>query len=306
MIRRICVSLACTIGIVSLVITTNGQCSDELPNNATLEKKHEFVKKSEADITKEKDYTHVLATLTENATFKVALDGDMTSGFSKADDYVTFTVLEDVYGRGHIYDPDNKVDVYKRCAVIPKGTKIYGVVDHANSRYPFSIGGKAKLFVTVRELKLDNGVNNSGVKVSIRFANPKRTPKPGDTNTHKKATRECKHSPGPCIVGRREKLKISASQIGAGAAAGLLIIQNNNSDEPNDAIGGVAALTFLDALSKSTGIDDLVNPPNALLKEKMIFDIETTEISSSNPVEVWVAVAPKAEEKAAAGQEKKP
>jgi hypothetical protein len=41
--------------------------------------------------------------------------------------------------------------------------------------------------------------------------------------------------------------------------------------------GPLAAVTFIQALAGASGIDGLVNPPNAELHKAMVFDVVTTE-----------------------------
>lgn len=283
---KLIVALTVCIGMSSLV---SAQCTD-LPQPADGKAKVLRVNKTSAEA--EKEYSHVLAVLDRDVRFKVTLSHDMTGGFTKTNDFVLFKTLENVYGVGQI-DTQNSaghsITIFKRCVLIPKDTSIYGLVDHANSRYPFSIGGKGKLFIMVNSLKLDNGIDNEGVLVKLRFSEPRLpSQRPENPNEHQGLTRACKHAQTTCIVGRRAKLKISPGAIGAGAATGLLLVKNGDDDDGQDAIGAIAALSFLESLSKASGIDDLVNPPDALLKKDMIFEIETGDVTPTNPIRLFV------------------
>jgi hypothetical protein len=234
----------------------------------------------------ERVYPFVRASITSQVRFKISLDNDITSGFTKTNDYIVFSVLENVYGTAEfediekIGDTEKKIPIKKRCVVIPKDTKVYGLVAHANSRYPFFIGGKAKLYVMVTKLKIDDG-SEQGQNIKIKFAEPLdgEQAKDKDENIIKK----CKYYNRECITGRREKLTFAPAIVGAGTASLLLTLDDGDTTQT------VAALTFLESLSKISGVDSLVNPPNATLKSKMIFDVITQE---EKPIQVWVSGLP--------------
>lgn len=233
-------------------------------------------------------FTHVRARITDDVTFKIQLDNELSSSFAKHSDVVSFTVLENVYGDAELPTPLLRADgksTYtvrrdKRCIVIPKQSKIYGVVDFARARYPFSIGGKPKVFVTVTEFKLENGD-----PIRIRFVLP---PSRIDVNgkTVKTGFKDCKVFRGQtCVVGRRQKLQFPATVFSAGTGAGLLLLKDDSTTN------AFAALSFIDTVSKGSGIQDLITPPDALLKTTMIFDVRTQGLRIK-PLEAWISLIP--------------
>lgn len=228
--------------------------------------------------------THILAGIDKDVSFKISLDSDLTSAFSKPSDFVSFTVMENVYGDASLPSFDTNGlktgTVPKRCVVIQKGAKIYGMIDVAHSRYPFNIGGKGKIFVTINNFKLEDGK-----PIYIKFVLP-----PALYDSHGKQSKngfkECKYYPGRmCIAGRREKLQFPPGAIAAGTSAGLLLLKD---DSTTNAIAG---LSFIDSISQVTGINSLVNPPNAGLNKDMIFEVITEGVNKFRPIEKWVDVA---------------
>ena len=264
------------------VAGVNAQCTD---NFTEADKARGFIEAKEKP--EETKYTHILVEITTNVRFKIALAGDITSAFSKANDYVPFTVAENVYGT-------TKTDPKKRCVVIPKDTKIYGLVDFAHARYPFNIGGKAKVFVTVRDFTMENGT-----LVRIKFVEPPMYGTPEEP--FKDVFRDCRRYPTrKCIAGRRDKLAFPTEIISAGASVGLLGLTKD------DTTGAVAGLSFIDSVGKVSGVDSLINPPNAQLKDKMIFDVETEGVSAKDSIAVWLPVKPEEPKKPAEEDKKKP
>lgn len=213
-------------------------------------------------------------TLKKDVKFKIALSHDQTSAMAKTGDYVQFTVLENVYGilcevtkdKDNNYKPTDNDG--KRIIVIPEKTKIFGIVDYAQSRYPFYVKGKAKLFIFVNSVTLE-----SGVIIPIQFAIPE-----GDFFANltpaqrRKIVRKCKTDPlKECITGRRAKLQLNTAII-AGVAGTIAAIVKDSTNG-----GIVASFTLLQSLS--AGANDLVNGPNAELpKEKSIYEVETTDV----------------------------
>ena len=220
-----------------------------------------------------KDEEKLDFTLEKDVRFKIALSHNQTSAVAKTGDYVQFTVLENVYGfqcekkkdENNIYQSADNDG--KRTIVIPKDTKIFGMVDYAQSRYPFWVRGKAKLFIFVNSVKLE-----SGVSIPIEFALPadefinKLTPA-----QKRKLLRKCKTDTlKQCITGRRAKLQLNTAII-AGVAGSIAAIVKDSTDG-----GIVAGFTLLQSLS--AGANDLVNGPNAEIpKDQSIYDVVTTE-----------------------------
>lgn len=256
------------------------QCTDNFTTDEQVLTYRLEAKKTE-DASSQKTFTHIFATFDRQERFKIALDSDITSAFYKPNDYIVFSVLENVYGTWKFYDEDTKKKYDKRCVVIPKDTKVYGNVDYANSRYPFYIGGKAKLFVTVKTIKLEDGT-----EIDIHFVEPPNQI-PG-IEPYKRVIKPCKHyKKRDCIAGRRSKPTLPPTVVGAGTGTGLLVVKDDKTTAT------IAGLTFIESLSKVTGIENLINPPNAELKAKMIFDVEIEGIKGNDGTTtkgVWVVV----------------
>jgi hypothetical protein len=87
-------------------------------------------------------------TLPKDTRIKLSLDVELTSAWVKRHDFVQFLVAQNVYG---------VADDGERIVIVPAGSKVFGVADFTRSRYPFFIKGKAKLYVYVNSLILENG-----------------------------------------------------------------------------------------------------------------------------------------------------
>ena len=218
--------------------------------------------------------------LVSGSHFKIKLVSALSSDFNKSNDQVLLEVLEDVYGTTEKFDITFRGKTIpvpaKRCLVIPKGTKLYGIVDRAKPSYPFYIGGKARLHIFVEDLILANGY-----QIKIDFADPitKVTP-------NKTLIRKCKREKNKnCLRGRRTKLKFSPAIVAVGAGTGIALAKDETTND-------IIALGFLQSLASATGVDSLVNPPNAAFNKDMIFDVKTTRESV-----VWVSLAKPATKK---------
>jgi hypothetical protein len=241
----------------------------------------------------ERQFSVAKVTLTPDMRFKVALDSEVSSSFAKFNDQIPFTVLQNVYANVTLPGLDGK-DVEKRCVVIPKGTKIYGVVDKAKAAYPLYLRGKSRLAVLVQQLELDSNesiVGNDRIErrsdvaekrtnpIEISFVEPKIEGSLRNKN-QKLLVRGCRiHEGGLCIVGRRPKLALPSNLLSP-VAEGYLFAQSDNG---TDVLGWV---TGLKAFGGLTGLTDLVNPPKASLSTGMVFDVKVTRDQS-----IWISVA---------------
>lgn len=266
---------------------------------------------------KKKVYTHVYVFLRDTQRFKVKLDGEHTGDFSKTNDLIPFTVLENVYGYANVPsavwvpnlpDPEDEEKLGKttvnaafankdkpvvvghwkttvtemKCLLIPVNSKIYGMVDHANSRYPFNIKRKGKLFVTLNKIKLE-----SGDEINLKFADAVEQGKPDPNVAAKPVVRGCRRfKDRPCITGRRTKFSFPAAVFGDTTTAGILIAQDEE-DKISETIG---FFSIIGALSKAANLEGYINPPNAALKAGMVFEVMTESPTGAWPGG-WVPIA---------------
>lgn len=262
----ILVAITCLGGVTPAL----AQCTQKLPDTRGKSLGDVISRPQDNDPKPETQFSHILAVVDAMEQFKISLNTDLESGFSRTNDLVPFTIEENVYGKALVpVFPVNRPRELReyRCLVIPKTTRIYGVVDRARSSYPFWIGGKAKLYIAVTEFKLEDGT-----RIYINFRESDYY-----NGRSKPTTKPCEQDPSKnCITGRRKKVAFPTPAIAAATGVGLLFA------EKDDTTRTIAGLTFLDALSTATGVDSLVNPPNATLKDKMIFNVSTLV-----PVKIW-------------------
>jgi hypothetical protein len=292
-------------------ISVSGQCLDEFTPKETNNGYREVYTRAETTDEKnkkkesgEKIISHVYVKLADETRFKISLDSDYSGAFSKADDIATFTVLENVYGIANmpedIFDRDaggrKEVKKTKRCVLIPKDSKVYGVVDWANSRYPFSLPRKGKIYITVSRVTLEDGS-----VVPITFAEP--ITQVANQKAFKRVIRKCKNfKTRECIEGRRPKIPFPTAALGDTASAAILVAGDS------DVSKGIGLFSVLTAMVKASGVGDVINPPNAELKAKMVFDVVTEK--GDGPNGGWVALSPPSKEKKDSeedeGKDKKP
>lgn len=269
----------------------SAQCSDvlseqELSDGYKYEDKPGLTEEEKKKLPSKPERVYsAIKVVTKDTRFKIALDTEVSAGFAKPNDAVPFTVLENVYVNVKVPDipdikdkPDiNKKLVEKRCVLVPKGTKVYGMVDKSKSPYPLYLRGKSRLGVLVHELRIESAESIYDKQpLNISFAEP-LAPGPA-RNPQKPQIRDCRiYTTRKCVVGRRPKLTLPPNVI-TPFAEGYLFAQD---DDNGDWLGVVAATKALGDLS---GLNDLVNPPKANLREGMIFDVIVTGGQT-----VWVA-----------------
>ena len=207
--------------------------------------------------------------LPANTRFIVSLDSDLSSANTKENDLVQFSVASDVYA---LYP--NEAAAEKLCVVIPKDTKIYGLVDFARSRYPFYIGGKAKLYVYLQSMQI-----RPGELISLDFAEPIREHLAVSNQNRKDSLRDCKKNEGrKCITGRRAKLTFSPTIVAVGAGTAATLVKD-------DTTKALALLGLVQNLGNLSSVNDLVNPPNAELHSKTYYQVIT-----GNDADIWVTI----------------
>jgi hypothetical protein len=159
--------------------------------------------------------------------------------------------------------------IEKKCLLIPKDSKIYGIADHANSSYPFNIKRKGKLLITLNHVKLESG---DIIPLSLV-----ETPEQGKERYHAKSViRDCRrYEKQNCIVGRRNNYQFPAGAIGDITSAGILL----GLDTDNKYTPFLGFLSVFGAISKATGIEGFINPPNAVLKAGLIFEVQTLNLA---------------------------
>ena len=193
-----------------------------------------------------------------DSTFLVAIDNDADSGYNRINDLIPMTVVKPLV----VIVPVDAQMKY-RCTVIPLGAKVWGIVDHARTRSIFALAGKARLRIFVDKFELDDGRS-----FTIDFVNPTNllTEAGVDSSQEKnKILEQCKNNKGKtCVIGRRTKPAIPTAIIGAGASNGVTVIK----DSPADSI---AILGLIKDLANTTGVSDLVNQNNALVKSKTVY-----------------------------------
>lgn len=212
-------------------------------------------------------------TLPAETVFKITVSDNVDTGFIKHNDYVAFTIAQNVYvSNGN-----------KRCLLVKEGTKVFGIADFSRPGYPFYIKGKSHLHVFVESITLENGA-----VIPIQFSEPKTSIPPVEP-----VIRPCRHNPNlKCVAGRREKPAFAPSIVAAGSGTIISVTK----DPETRALAG---LTLLQSLGSASGVEKLINPPKAGLNAKQIFDVATTQ-----PVTVWLSL--KSAEQKPAGSGEKP
>jgi hypothetical protein len=207
---------------------------------------------------------------------KIMLDDDIDSGYLRNRDTVAFTVIDDVV----MFDGTDGTQTM-RCVVIPKATKVYGVVDKSRGRQLFNWKGGGQLFIFLEKVTLDNGLT-----YALHFSYPDD----GVTRAYKKkdwVLRDCentKNVTNACIIGRRTRTTVDPAILGSGAEGAVLF--SNNTDKQ------VARISLFAILLKAAGLTALVNQPNAGFKAKSVFQarLEWGKDSKGNDVKtIWRA-----------------
>jgi hypothetical protein len=184
----------------------------------------------------------------ETTSIKLVVDNDVDSGYLRGEDYVQFSVAQDVYV--------NDLDHGERCLVIPQGTKVYGTVDKGKNRKYFRIGGKAVLIVYITRIRLD-----SGEEIPITFAEPEDVTHSDDRAT--KMVEPCFHDESKkCIHGRLAKTMLQGN-VFSGGAQGLAVVEDQKTATH------LALLSLVQDLASSSGITDIINQQNSALKSKI-------------------------------------
>jgi hypothetical protein len=187
---------------------------------------------------------------------KLVLDTDVDSGYQKNLETVAFSVMQDV----NVFD--EKLNL--RCVVIPKDTKVYGIVDKSKGRHIFRIGGRAELLIYLEKITLDNGFTYP-LHFSLPFAVP------GDKVISKRKDKllvPCVNHPSEkgdmCIRGRLTRTTVNPSILGS-AAQGTVAFSDDKT------VKNVARIGLAASILNGTGLSEVVNQSNASLRSKSVF-----------------------------------
>jgi hypothetical protein len=227
----------------------------------------------------------VEVTLDPDSSIRLVVDQDADSGYIKSEDYIQFAVAQDVYAED--------IDHTQRCVVIPKDTKVYGIVDYAKGRTPFRIKGRARLEVYVDKIMMANG-NEANISFSSFYGgNPSERDAQMSIKRNARVVKPCKFNTAKtCVAGRLTRTALAPTLVAAGAGGIIGFVKD-------DTAKSIAGLTLLQGLGNASGIGDMINQSNAALKSKHVFEARIL-----NQNKLWVPLAkkdaaPKKDEKAA-------
>lgn len=233
-------------------------------SEADKEKIRKTIQEEQQRLDPERDFVRVR--VPKFTSIKLIADDVYDSGTAKTEDYIPFTVAQDVYAEDDVDQRDKAKPSKLRCVVIAAGTKVYGIVDYFKARSPFRLRGKARLYIYADSVRLSD---TSEIKIS--FFPPEGLTPSASARRNDKGVKDCEiDRKRRCIVGRLSRSTFQPSLVGAGAGGITTFI---GEDTPNS----IAALSLVQGLANATGVGELVNGSHSNLRQKQVFEAKTLE-----------------------------